>query len=96
MNIPTPTNPFAAMELVDTLLRNAVRILYESSGGLDFPEYYVRSIAPEKMASQLVNLRHLEPPERRQEVAAYVSKLRAEVDLPPRSWDEIVCSAYRR
>jgi hypothetical protein len=96
MNIPTPTSPFAAMDLVDTLLRNAVRILYESSGGLDFPEYYVRSIAPEKMASQLVGLRHLEPPERRQEVAAYVSKLRAEVDLPPMSWDEIVCSAYRR
>lgn len=96
MNIPTPTNPFAAIQLADTLLRTAIRILYESHGDLDFPEYYVRSIAPERMASQLVGLRHLEPPERRQEIAAYVSKLRAEVDLPPTSWDEIVCSACRR
>jgi hypothetical protein len=95
MKIPTPVSPFAAIQLADTLLRTAVHILYESHGGLDFPEYYVRSIAPERMASQLVALRSLESPDRQQQVAAYVNELRAEVDLPPTSWDEIVGSVYR-
>jgi hypothetical protein len=45
MNIPAPASPAAAIELADTLLHTAIRILYESHGELDFPEYYVRCIA---------------------------------------------------
>jgi len=95
MNIPTPADPAAAIELADTLLRSAVRVLYESQGDHDFPEYYVRSIAPERMANQLHALRCLESPERRQQVVEFVNRLRADVDLPPTSWEQIVCSAYQ-
>jgi hypothetical protein len=95
MNIPTPTDPAAAIELADTLLRTAVRILYGSHSDLDFPEHYVRSIARERMANQLHALRCLESPERRRQVAEFVNRLRADVDLPPTSWEEIVGSAYQ-
>jgi hypothetical protein len=93
LNIPTPADPPAAIELAGTLLRAAVRILYENHGDLDFSEYYVRSIAPERMANQLHALRCLESPERRQQVVESVNRLRADVDLPPTSWGKIVCSA---
>jgi hypothetical protein len=53
MNIPTPAEPTAAIELADTHLRTAVRILYESHGDLDLPEHCLHSIAPERMANQL-------------------------------------------
>jgi organic radical activating enzyme len=95
MNILTPASPAAAIELADTLLRTAIRILYESHGDLDFPEHYVRSIAQERLANQLHASRCLESPERRRQVADFVNQLRAEVGLPPTSWDEIVCSAYK-
>lgn len=91
MNIPESTSPAAAIELADTLLRTAVRILYGSHGDLDFPEHYV-PIARERMLNQVHTLRCLESPERRRQVAESVNKLRAGLGLPPTSWDEIVCS----
>jgi hypothetical protein len=94
--VPVPSDPAAAIELADTLLRTAVRILYESHGDADFPEYYIRSLAQTRMAGELYALRRHETAERRNQLAERVNWLRADVRLPPLSWDEIVGGSGRR
>lgn len=93
--VPVPSDPAAAIELADTLLRTAVRILYEIHGSSDFPEHYVRSLAPTGMAGELHALRCLESDERRNQLVEHVNRLRAELGLAPTSWGEIV-GGWRR